>query len=261
MEFLIDKNVFEKCPDLRIENQDDVVTFRCVESVNDVMFPLNFPMKCLDSLSWNTIDKIGHAGRAKIFFELGATKKDYMKNGYIAEYQIIGFDHDDLVESSNGKAPITWDMVNLYKDEIAMQKDGTESCWDTCDCRKFLNSEFYDNMSDELRAIVKPVWKYTADASNTGNIIRSADYVWLKSESELYGRCFYSYEGEGHWYDYYRQKGVPYYKLNQDGEKDWNWLRSAYCSSAYGFCFVATDGSAGIAYSRFSYGVAPAFCS
>lgn len=68
----------------------------------------------------------------------------------------MDFDHDDLADDS-GKAPISWDMVALYKDEIYMKRNSESSCWDECDGRTFLNGEFYDNMSDELRAIVKPV--------------------------------------------------------------------------------------------------------
>ena len=37
-----------------------------------------------------------------------------MKNGFVAEYQIMDFDHDDLADGS-GKAPISWDMIALYK--------------------------------------------------------------------------------------------------------------------------------------------------
>ena len=79
-----------------------------------------------------------------------------------------------------------------------MKRNSESSCWDECDGRTFLNGEFYDNMSDELRAIVKPVWKLTANKN--GEIVKSKDYVWLKSEKELYGRTFYSNDGEGYWY-------------------------------------------------------------
>lgn len=260
MELCIDQNVLDRFPNLNVTKDNDVVRVKFGESGNnsDFLFPLNFPLHNLDSLSWSKIDEIGRAGKARTFFALGATKKDYMKNGFVAEYQIMDFDHDDLADDS-GKAPISWDMVALYKDEIYMKRNSESSCWDECDGRTFLNGEFYDNMSDELRAIVKPVWKLTANKN--GEIVKSKDYVWLKSEKELYGRTFYSNDGEGYWYALFMQENFPWFKLNGDNEKDWQWLRSVFAGNAYFFCRVHTGGSPSRNYSGASGGVAPDFCS
>lgn len=168
MQVCIDQNVLSKFPNLTAIGNDDVVmTIKMAgDNTSDFLFPLNFPLTNLDNISWSRIDEIGRAGKARTFFALGATKKDYMKNGFVAEYQIMDFDHDDLADGS-GKAPISWDMIALYKDEIYMKRNSESSCWDECDGRTFLNGEFYDNMSDELRAIVKPVWKLTANEKRT----------------------------------------------------------------------------------------------
>jgi hypothetical protein len=114
-------------------------------------------------------------------------------------------------------------------------------------------------MSDELRAIVKPVWKLTANKN--GEIVKSKDYVWLKSEKELYGRTFYSNDGEGYWYALFMQENFPWFKLNGDNEKDWQWLRSVFAGDAYAFCLVSAGGSPGYSGSGASAGVAPGFCS
>ena len=260
MELRIDQNVLDRFPNLNVTKENDVVTVKFNEGNgnSDFLFPLNFPLHNLDSLSWSKIDEIGRAGKARTFFALGATKKDYMKNGFVAEYQIMDFDHDDLADDS-GKAPISWDMVALYKDEIYMKRNSESSCWDECDGRTFLNGEFYDNMSDELRAIVKPVWKLTANKN--GEIVKSKDYVWLKSEKELYGRTFYSNDGEGYWYALFMQENFPWFKLNGDNEKDWQWLRSVYTGNTNYFCIVYTGGSPYDYSSGLSCGVAPGFCS
>lgn len=262
MELRIDQNVLDRFPNLNVTKENDVVTVKFNEGNgnSDFLFPLNFPLHNLDSLSWSRIDEIGRAGKAKTLFALGATKKDYMKNGFVAEWQIIGFEHDDLAGDS-GKAPISWDLVSLYKDEIYMKKNSESACWESSDGRTYLNIDFFENMSDELQAIVKPVWKYTADASNTGKIIRTKDSIWVKSEKELYGRCFYSYDGEGHWYEFYAQEGIDWFKLNCEGNKDWQWLRSVCAGGTNFFCRVYTDGSASYNSSGRSRGVAPGFCS
>ena len=97
---------------------------------------MNLPMTNLDHISWRRVDEIAKAGKAREYFALGATKKDYMKNGFVATYQIIGFDHDDLADD-NGKAPISWDMVNLYKDEATMREDDNSVWWNDTDIRSF----------------------------------------------------------------------------------------------------------------------------
>ena len=260
MELCIDQNVLDRFPNLNVTKDNDVVRVKFGESGNtsDFLFPLNFPLTNLDNISWSRIDEIGRAGKARTFFALGATKKDYMKNGFVAEYQIMDFDHDDLADGS-GKAPISWDMIALYKDEIYMKRNSESSCWDECDGRTFLNGEFYDNMSDELRAIVKPVWKLTANKN--GEIVKSKDYVWLKSEKELFGRAIYSNDGEGHWYALFMQENFPWFKLNGENEKDWQWLRSVRAGLTNFFCIVYSGGSPYVNASGSSYGVAPDFCT
>lgn len=260
MELRIDQEVLNQFPNLNIvKENDDFVSIKFDHNTtSDFMFPLNFPLHNLDALSWSMIDEIGRAGKARTLFALGATKKVHMKNGFIAEYQIMGFDHDDLADGS-GKAPISWDMVSLYKDTIYMKKDSEPSCWDDSDGRKFMNEDLYALLPDDLQAIIKPVWKLTANQN--GEIIKSVDRVWAKSEKELFGRAIYSNDGEGHWYELFRQEDVPYFKLNSDNEKDWQWLRSPGATDARYFCRVNTSGAANYYFSGFSRGVAPDFCT
>ena len=214
-------------------------------------------LDCLDDLSWDEIDRIGKSGTARERFALGATKKDHMKNGFVVVWQIIGFDHDDL-EDGSGKAPISWDMVGLYKDEAAMRKDGSSVWWNDSDIRSFLNGDFKNNVSNELAAVVKPVWKYSANRN--GVMEKTADEFWIKSEQELYGRKFWSYGSEGHWYEFYAQENVCYNKKKPNGNDDWQWLRSVAAVNSHSFCIVITSGSAISVNAYFSFGFAPAFC-
>lgn len=259
MELRIDQNVLDRFPSLHIVQENDVVTVKFDgENSSDFFFPMNLPMKDLERLSWSKIDEIAKSGKARDYFALGATKKDYMKNGFVATYQIIDFDHDDLADGS-GKAPISWDMVDLYKDEMAMRQNGDSVWWEDTDIRSFLNGEFALNVSDELAAIVKPVIKQSADRN--GNMQTTIDKFWLKSEQELYGRKFWSYGGEGHWYEFYAQENIRYCKKNVKGENDWQLLRSVYADASNYFCTVNASGSAGSYLAYYSRGFAPAFCN
>ena len=127
------------------------------------------------------------------------------------------------------------------------------------DIRSFLNGDFKNNVSDDLAAIVKPVYKQSVDRN--GNMQKTIDEFWLKSEQELYGRKFWSYGGEGNWYEFYAQENIRYCKKNTKGENDWQWLRSVFAGSAGNFCSVGSDGSACYYSACISIGFAPAFCN
>lgn len=250
----IDKLIlnFESVP-----TRDMEVDCACeVESADLLANPL---LSNLDHLSWAEINRIGISGKARETFALGAQKKDYMKNGFVAVWQIIGFDHDDLADGS-GKAPISWDLVTVYKERWAMNDENTnKGGWEACKMNRRLNSEFFDLCSDEMQAIIKSVVKLTSAGGCSKEIIKSICKMWLKSEKELYGRCFYSVPGEGNWYEFYKQEDVPYYKEDCNGERTAQFLRSPYYTSASYFCIVSTGGDADGTGSRFSYGLAPAF--
>ena len=225
-----------------------------------VPVPMVYPLKDLNHLTWSEIEAIGAAGKARETFALGATKKDHMKNGYDAEWKIIGFDHDDLADGS-GKAPISWDMVRAYKDEWSMNDEATNAGgWDQCKARKRVDGELLSLCSDELQAIIKPVIKLTSAGSCSKDIIKSICKLWLKSEKELFGRCIYSAPGEGHWYEYYRQEDVPYFALDENGDRVCQWLRSALCTGSNLFCSVNTDGSANNNNANYSLALLPGFC-
>ena len=213
----------------------------------------------LDHLSWDEINRIGDSGKARETFALGATKHDKMKNGFVAEWKIIGFAHDDLADGS-GKAPISWDMVRVYRERWAMNDDCTNAGgWDKCRMNQRMNSELLSQCSDELQAIIKPVIKLTSAGGCSKEIIKSVCKLWLKSEKELFGRCFYSVPGEGHWYEYYRQEDVPYFAEDEDGERVYQALRSASYNYSGNFCYVNTDGSASNNFAYYSLALLPGF--
>lgn len=213
------------------------------------------PMKDLNRISWKEIEAIGASGNAREHFALGAQKKDYMKNGFVAVYQIIGFDHDDLADGS-GKAPISWDLVGLYKDSHEMNETNTNrGGWDSCGMNKWLNEYVILMCSDDLQSVIKPVIKLTGEGGCSKEIVKSVCKLWLKSEIELFGRTTYTVHGEGHWYELYRQEDTPYYREDEDGDKRWYWLRSPIASISTHFYSVHGSGSSSYNVASLSYGV------
>lgn len=214
-------------------------------------------LTCLDELSWAEISEIGKSGKAPDTFALGATKVDIMKNGFKAVWRIIGFNHD--VDAEGNTIPISWDMQTIYRDEYPMYDDDHDGGgWKNTVWREKLNGEIFDLLSAELQAVIVPCVKQTADS--LGVIVDTVDKLWAKSERELFGRSIYSYPGEGKWYDYYRQEDVCYAVEDEDGDRRWAYLRSAYYAGGGGFCGVGADGSASADAAYFSYGLAPGFC-
>lgn len=211
----------------------------------------------LNHLTWPELFAIGQKGQARQQIALGATKIDHMKNGYGAEYRIIGFDHDDLADGS-GKAPFTWQMTRVFKERRPMNDDCTnEGGWEACTLRKWLNSDFLKLCSDELQSVIRPVSKLTSAGDGSEEIIKSVDRIFILSETEVYGRVFYSVPGEGSWYEYYRLEDVPYLALDDDESAVWLWLRSPSTTGGSGFRRVNADGGSSGTYACTSGGVRP----
>ena len=74
----------------------------------------------------------------------------------------------------------------------------------------------------------------------------------------MYGRTIYSAPGEGHWYEWYRQENVPWYKL-RNGNREYTMLRSQMKDDSSTFCCVNTSGDALYYNAWNSLGLAPAF--
>lgn len=218
------------------------------------------PIDDLNDLSWQEIDRIGAAGEARMRFDIGAKKKDTMKDGFVAEWQIIGFDHDDLANGI-GRAPISWDLVTLYKEQRCINSEGSnKGGFAKSELGIWLNEDFFQLCSDDLQSVIKTVLKKTSMGGGRKDILDEPMKVWLKSEWELMGRSIYSVPGEGKWYELYKQEGFPWFKTNPEtGEKDWQWERSPYYDNAVYFCRVGTNGNASGDNSRSSNGLAPAF--
>lgn len=122
-------------------------------------------------------------------------------------------------------------------------------------------------LPSELRAVMKPVIKYTdnnGNSSNTSaNVTTSIDYLPLLSEYEVQGARSYANQYEQNnqaRYAYYAagNSKVKYRHSTTTSTAGW-WVRSPSYSNAYRFCGVGTSGGAGSYGSRGSYGVAPAF--
>ena len=112
-----------------------------------------------------------------------------------------------------------------------------------------------DGIIEVAVSIVKPTAKVTDDSFE---IVNSTAKFFIKSEAETFGRAIYFAPGEGHWYGWYRQEGVPWYKL-RNGGREYTMERSPVKGCPGIFCSVTTNGAADIDSAYTSLGLAPAF--
>lgn len=213
--------------------------------------------QCLDSFPWQSLK--GFGSMAPAMFTVGDYKNDFLKDGSPVQFRIIGFNHD---KGCNGlPVPMTWEMVDCMPNRYSWNgSDSNEGSWPGTRLFHQMNDadgEIYNLMPDEIIRLATPVVKLTADTYNGENtLVESVSKFWIKSEKETFGRCFYSVQGEGHWYEYYRQEDVPWQK-KRNGREEYTMLRSPY--ENYYFCRVYTSGVASYYSARSSYGLAPAF--
>ena len=122
-------------------------------------------------------------------------------------------------------------------------------------------------LPSDLRAVMKPMTIYTDNTgggSNTAsNVTASVDYLPLLAEYEIFGTRSYANSSEQNHqaqYAYYSAGNSKVkYRHSATSSAAWWWGRSPNYSNGTGFCFVGTNGNAGIDLARYSYGVAPAF--
>lgn len=219
------------------------------------------PIMNLDNFTWDEINAIADSGDAPIRFGLGATKKVVLTSGEEALCRILGFYHD---KDANGNLiPITWNMVGLMDDEFAMNDDWTNvGGWRESKMRNYLNTTVFDMLPDDLKKVIKPAMKLTSKGNCSTEIDETKDSLWLLSEKEIFGRAIYSVDGEGRWYDYYRQEDVSWGKKhkNGNGESNWMWERSPFSGNSGHFCRVYSDGYASGNGAYYTIGVSFGFC-
>lgn len=126
---------------------------------------------------------------------------------------------------------------------------------------------FMAALPTDLRAVLKPIAKYTDNAGNkstaTSAITATIDYLPLLTEFEVFGRRNYANANETTYqaqYQYYKNvNSKKKYKYSDVSTAVFWWLRSPSSSSAVGFCSVDDNGSVKGFYSGVSHGLSPVF--
>lgn len=249
----------------------------------------------LNDVTWEDIKIAAAEGKASSMWAVGDCK-EIVLNGTISKLSlsnysvcvfILGFNHNASLEGNNtihfqiGKTALTGGkdicMVSGYSDnsDFYMNTGDTNSGgWKDSYMRNNIlgtsvssyNGTFIGALPADLRAVLKPVQKYT---NNTGmNSAQSAvtattDYIFLLGEPEVYGSTSYANDYEANYqeqYAYYASgNSKSKYRYDSTGlEMTW-WERSPSAGSSAYFCRVLFGGDTGDYKASKSDGVSPGF--
>jgi hypothetical protein len=170
------------------------------------------------------------------------------------DLEIIGINHDkDYIH--HDKPTITL-MAKQLLPEREMHGGACENGWVNTDLRNWLNGDFINQLPEELTRCICETMKITHNAE--GKAIKTADKLFIPSESELFGSAIWSDHEDGPRYEAFATC-KDRKRFDDDGDSDWYWTRST-AGSASNFCPVGYGGYPVYASAATALGVPLCFC-
>lgn len=274
-----------------------------VSSATSYSLTLSFVSSTLNNNEWSVIKSVSDAGQGANYWSIG-DRKAVTLNGTVGKLSlsnvttyafIIGFNHNASVEGAN--------RIHFQLAKTALS-GGTDVCLCDSSYNSTVSTTGYFSMNSSrtnsggwassqmrtnicgtslssysgtiiavipaaLRAVLKPVTKYTDNTANGGGstasyVTATTDYFFLLSEFEVFGSISYGNTNEKNkqaQYAYY-SAGNSKIKYKHDGTSTaahW-WLRSPLAGSSGRFVYVGADGTVGYNTAYYSLGFAPGFC-
>ena len=255
----------------------------------------------MNSNSWATIKSVSNAGKGANYWAVGDTKNIKI-NGKVGNFTfsnlsidvfILGFNHNANREGSNrihfqiGK--IGGKLVGLCDSQFSTEQTSAgyfnmntsrsnNGGWNSCNMRRNIlgntgtptsppANTLLAALPADLRAVMKPVTKYTDNTANgtnvASNVTGTTDYLFLLAEFEVFGARYYANSAEQNYqlqYDYYKAGNSKiHYKHSATGTAVWVWLRSPCYGTDSGFCGIGYSGTYSSCYASWSAAVAPGF--
>ena len=274
-----------------------------VSGTTSYSLTLSFVSSTLNNNEWSVIKSVSDAGQGANYWSIG-DRKAVTLNGTVGKLSlsnvttyafIIGFNHNASVEGSN--------RIHFQLAKTALS-GGTDVCLCDSSYNSTVSTTGYFSMNSSrtnsggwassqmrtnicgtslssysgtiiavipaaLRAVLKPVTKYTDNTANGGGstasyVTATTDYFFLLSEFEVFGSISYGNTNEKNkqaQYAYY-SAGNSKIKYKHDGTSTaafW-WLRSPLASASDSFVLVSADGTVVSISANASLGFAPGFC-
>ena len=194
--------------------------------------------KIKESMSWEEIGQIIYEGRSReVFGEKGSISVEVEGIGTVI-FDIIGYDAEKLMDP--GKHSMTLWMRDLLFKEMPFSAEGNNK-WEDSDIRKYLQSDgFIKRFEPGFRKLLSPAYKDNGEASET------YDVFFLLSKKELEGG-----------YEFIKTE-ADRVKIDENGETDWHWTRSAHRGGASHAWYVGTSGYVDICGANWAIRFSPA---
>ena len=255
----------------------------------------------LNDNDWATIRDVSDAGTGATYWNVGdykniqiyGTVQGMSLNSTVRAF-ILGFNHNSAKEGSNrihfqiGKDTSGTDIAfcdSNYPGTGSSQgfrmnlSNTNVGGWNDSYGRKTLlgNSgtptsppanSFLAALPADLRAVMKPVTKYTDNtgggSNSSGAVTATTDYLFFLAEFEVQGTRLLANKYERNYqaqYDYYKAGNSKVkYRHDSTSTTVFYWCRSAHYNSSSYFCIVYDNGTSNNEYARGSCGLAPGFC-
>ena len=280
---------------------------KSVTFTDNYALSLSFVSAVLNDNDWATIKTVSDNGEGANYWSIG-DRKAVTLNGTVGKLSlsnvttyafIIGFNHNASVEGANrihfqlAKTALSGGTDVCFCDNqyapdsgwsspgagyFVMNESNTNSGgWKSSQMRTNICGTSLSSYSGtiiavipaELRAVLKPVTKYTDNTANGGGstasyVTATTDYFFLLSEYEVFGSISYGNTNEKNkqaQYAYYSAGNSKIkYKHNDTSTAAVWWLRSPDASDYNSFVIGLIDSSTASGPAPLSLGFAPGFC-
>lgn len=174
--------------------------------------------------TWENLKYYIKIGKAREFFGENASMEVQVEGFGVVFFDVLDYDKEKLVDE-NKKHSVTLAVRDLIFEPMQFSRNGNNS-WEESDIRKHINSEeFINRFEPEFRELLCEVYK-----DNGSRRKETIDTFFLLSVSELNGG-----------YEFFKNEKTRV-KVNDEGETDWYWTRSAYLGNACIVHSVYTSG-------------------
>ena len=206
---------------------------------------LDLVTRAHSSITWAQVGEWSDRHEASKHFEIGDEISDTLKTGEEVVFVVVG---KDMYQPGD----VLFGLKDCLKDTHCMNPEWTnEGGWTASNMRKYLSTEVFEQLPDDLQVIIKPRM-----------IQDSFDRIWLFSEMEIFGDEDWTEKDadRGTQMPYFKRKGNRVKGLGKDGPASSWWERSPHASNSNYFCYVSSSGNASNYNADTSYGVAFGFC-
>lgn len=218
--------------------------------LEEVLNPtVSIKKKQCERSSWSEIAEIIRSGGSYTLFDIGDTVNFKLKDG-------TDFSMDVAAIDIYGRNTVVLVATNCLADMHSMNSRssyGDSGGWSNCGMRQYLNSNVLDLFPDDFKEIIIP---RTITQKIDGKLHEATDKLWLPSQTEVFEKCKDDSDvGDIHFPIFNNERA----RVKQvDGETQWWWLRTPYCSTGDIVRRVYPTGSLYSSYAYNSRGVAPA---